>query len=65
MSKDIELRIEITHSDVSIERFISRDTTVRINRAGGKVDTLKLTELQVASLYKALTAYAKADGVEL
>ena len=65
MSKDLELRIEIIYGDVGIERIISRDTTIRINRASGKTDTLMLTELQVTSLYKALTAYAKADGVEL
>lgn len=64
MSKDIELRIEITYGDVSVERVISSTTTICLDK-GGKQDSLQLTEEQVASLYKALTAYAKADGIEL
>lgn len=60
MSKDINLRIEITYDDVSIERIISSKTTIRV---GDK--TIELNETQIASLYKALTAYAKADGIEL
>lgn len=61
MSKDIELRIQIDYGDVTVERQISSRTDIRIDGA----DKLTLTEEQVAHLYKALTAYAKADGIEL
>lgn len=61
MSKDIELRIEITHGDVCVERIISNRTTIRVDSD----NKLELDEEQIASLYKALTAYAKADGIEL
>ncbi len=60
MSKDINLRIQINYDDIAVERQISSRTTIRVDDK-----TIELTEIQITSLYKALTAYAKADGIEL
>ncbi len=60
MSKDLDLQVEITYDDVCIERAISSKTTIYINGSAG----LELTDEQVQHLYKALTAYVRADPSE-
>lgn len=60
MSKDFNLQIQISYDDVSVERIIASRTTIRVDE-----ETIVLDEKQIANLYKALTAYAKADGIEL
>lgn len=56
MSKDLELRVEVSYGDVTIERIIASKTTVRIDDV-----SIELTAEQVLQLDKALTAYVKAD----
>jgi hypothetical protein len=61
MIKDLELRIQIDYGDVTVERQISSKTDIRIK----DINKLTLTEKQIIDLYKALTAYVKADGIEV
>lgn len=61
MSKDIELRIQIDYGDITVERQISSKTSIRVE--GNAL--VELSEEHVVQLYKALTAYARADGIEL
>lgn len=60
MSKDLDLQVEITYDDVCIERAISSKTTIYVNGSAA----LELTDEQVQHLYKALTAYVRADPSE-